>query len=62
MPWLDLLSEKELDLCRVLFGDIREHRVIEGLEHLSGERTDVVEVELDLISRQNIHCFFAGNR
>lgn len=47
VPWLDLLTEKKLHLCRVLFMDIGEYRIVESGEHFGGEGTDVVEVELD---------------
>lgn len=61
VPWLYLLAEEELDLCRVLFGEIREYRIIEGLEHFGREGTDIVEVDLDLYSIQNHHCSFTDN-
>ena len=47
MPWLDLLTEEKLDLCRILFRKIREYRFVEGVEHFGRERADVVEVKLD---------------
>ena len=47
MPWLNLLAEEELDLCRVLFGDIGKYRIVEGVEHFGGEGADVIEVELN---------------
>ena len=47
VPWLNLLTEEKLHLCRVLFVDIWEYRIVESGEHFGGEGTDVVEVELD---------------
>ena len=55
MPWLNLLAEEKLNLCRVLFGDIGKDRFIEGLEHLGGEWTHIVEVELNLRSVHSQH-------
>ena len=48
VPRLNLLAEDELDLCRVLLGNIGEYRMVQGFEHFGRERTDVVEVELNL--------------
>lgn len=61
VPRLNLLAEKELDLCRVFLRDIQEDGIIEGLEHLGGERTDVVEVKLDLGSLEGQRSFFEQN-
>lgn len=47
MPWLDLLTEEKLDLCRICFRKIREYRFVEGVEHFGREGADVVEVKLD---------------
>ena len=58
MPRLNLLAEEELDFGGVLFGDIRQNRIIEGLEHFGGEWTDIVKVELDLLSLQSQQWFF----
>ena len=52
MPRLNLLAKEKLDFCGVLFGDLRQYRIIEGLEHFCGEWTDIVKVELDLLSFQ----------
>ena len=47
MPWLDLLTEEKLYLCRVFFRKAREYRFVEGVEHFGRKRADVVEVKLD---------------
>ena len=58
VPWLYLLAEKELNLCRVLFGDIGKDRFIKGLEHFGREGAHIVEVELNLRSVHSQHgCF-----
>lgn len=47
MPWLDLLTEQDLDFGRVLLGNQREDRVVDCVEHLCGISTDVIEVDLE---------------
>lgn len=44
MPWLNLLSEQDLDLRRILLLDQREDRSIDRVEHLGGEWTDIVNL------------------
>ena len=52
MPWLDLLSEYDLHFIGVLLLDQWENRSIDCVEHLLGERANIVEVELELYIHQ----------
>ncbi len=47
-PWLNLLSEEELDLEVLLF-DRGKHRVVDCIKHLGGVGTDIVQEELDRV-------------
>jgi hypothetical protein len=42
MPRLNLLSENDLDLRGIILLDERNHGSVDGMEHLAGERADIV--------------------
>ena len=44
MPGLDLLAEEELDFASVFLVEVRKDGAVEGIEHLGGEGTDIVQI------------------
>lgn len=46
MPWLDLLSEEDLDFSGVFLLNQRKDGIVERIEHFVGVRANIVEVEL----------------
>lgn len=58
MPRLNLLSEYDPNsgVCVLLFDD-RDDLVVESLENLRGERTDVIQIHLD-----RMFCFCVRSR
>ena len=47
MPWLDLLTEQDLDFGGVLGFEDREDGVVDCVEEFGGVGADIVEVELE---------------
>jgi len=51
MPWLDLLTENNVNLTRILLAEQWEYRSVNGVEHLGAEWADIIEVEFESMYR-----------